>query len=87
MAKNVGLISATAGDFSIETEGLLTLSGDLAGINASNDIKIFGDAADVAVIAAEGSVGDLTAGGDILIRERHYGKWHWKHLRRQKSRT
>ena len=72
VAKNVGLISATAGDFSILTGGLLTLSGDLAGINASNDINIFvghgGRHVDVAVIAAEGSVGDLTAGGNIHIQ-------------------
>ena len=46
VAKNVGLISATAGDFSILTGGLLTLSGDLAGITASNDINIFVDVHD-----------------------------------------
>ena len=67
VAENVGLISASDGNFTIGAEGFLNLEGDLAGITASDDINIIVKAVDMASITAKGSVGDLTAGGDINI--------------------
>ena len=70
VAENVGLISASDGNVSISSGGSLDLAGDLAGITASGNILIEADASKIsltATIMAEGSVGDLTAGGKIEI--------------------
>jgi hypothetical protein len=72
MAENVGLISASDGDVSISSGGYFVLTGDFAGITASGNISILEvvDEQEQAVptsIMAQ-SVGDLTAGGKISIK-------------------